>query len=69
MSNEARLGEKALDVIPRQLPMQYFNGGLRVQVNMLTQVDFSEVPFPKQMDEAIVAKLLPHSIGQAHTSW
>src|SRR5437899_3340572 len=44
MGNGTCLAEKVFSIIACQLAMQYFNGSLGVQVNMLPQVDFREAP-------------------------
>jgi hypothetical protein len=51
-----------------QLRREHFNSGLRVQMNVLPQVDFGEVPSPKKMDEAVVTKLLSHTISHPRIS-
>src|SRR3989442_7861149 len=63
-----RFGEKACHIMTCKLPIEHFDSGVGVQINMLPQVDFSEVPLSKKMQETIVAKLLSHAIGQSHTS-
>ena len=48
--------------------MEHLKGGLGVQMNVLTQVDFREVPLPQKLDEVIVAKLLSHAADHGRTS-
>ncbi len=42
-----------------------FDGGLCLQVNMLSQIDFGESPGSQELGEAIIAQLLPDAISQA----
>src|SRR2546425_12067718 len=51
-----------------QLPMEHFNGGLGVEVQVRSQVDFREVPPSEKLNETIVAKLLSQVLGHARTS-
>ena len=41
-----------------QLSMQHFDGRLRLQVDMLTQVDITKATLPNQAHYAIVPRLL-----------
>jgi hypothetical protein len=43
--------------------MQDFNSGSRIEVDMLTKVNFSKAALSKQADEAIVPKLLSDTIS------
>ena len=67
-SNGACLGEKAFHLMSDQRSVQHFNGGLGVQMNMFTQIDFREVPLPEKVHEAIVAQLLSLMISHDLTS-
>src|SRR5438477_11255305 len=65
MGNRTCFDEKAFWIIACQLGMEYFNGSLSVQMKMLSQVDFREVPLSEKADESIVTKLLSHVVGHS----
>jgi hypothetical protein len=47
--------------------MQDFDGSLRLQVQVLTEVNGSPVSPTQQLDETIIAQLLSDLVGHSHT--
>src|SRR5258706_7181791 len=58
MGNDARFLPEIYQVVVRQLSVQYFNSSQGLQVNMLSQVDISEVAPPQETDELVISQLL-----------
>src|SRR5436305_1870675 len=67
-SNRARLRAKWLDVVARQVGMQHFDGRLRVEVQVLSQVDVGKTALPQQAQQTVVAQVLSHAAGHPRTS-
>src|SRR5205823_13899976 len=67
-SNRARLPAEWLDVVARQVGMQHFDGRLRVEVQVLSQVDVGKTALSQQAQQAIVAQVLSHAAGHPRTS-
>src|SRR5215472_6941813 len=51
-----------------QLGVQHINGCLRLQMNMLTQLDLDKASPVQPADEAVVAKLLSHAVRYSRAS-
>src|SRR2546421_12599275 len=66
--NHARLRAEWLDVLAGQVGMQHFDGRLRVEVQMLSQVDVGKTALSQQAQQAIVAQVLSHAAGHPRTS-
>ena len=70
-SNRARLRAEWFDVVARQVGMQHFDGRLRVEVQVLSQVDVGKTALSQQAQQAIVAQVLsltPSTAGHPRTS-
>ena len=53
-----RFVDKALEVVAGDFRVQDFDGCLRFQIDVFTEVDIGEASFPKEVDEAVVPELL-----------
>ena len=62
-SNGECLGVELLTLLTCELGIQHFDGGLRIEMLVFSQVDFSEVTSPNQFGSPVVAKLLSHTVG------
>src|SRR2546421_5335008 len=67
-SNRARLRAEWFDVVARQVGMQHFDGHLRVEVQVLSQVDVGKTALSQQAQQVIVAQVLSHASGHPRTS-
>src|SRR5258708_8901365 len=65
VGNSAGLGEEAISVVNRQGGVEYLDGDLRSQVDMLAQIDVCESSTINQANDTIVANLLHHD-GVCH---
>jgi hypothetical protein len=69
LSDSTSLGAKRFHLAALcYLCMKYFNGSLSIQVDMLTQVDFSEATLSDHSDEFIVTELLSSAVPHGHNS-
>src|SRR2546421_6744299 len=67
-SNRARLRAEWFDVVARQVGMQHFDGHLRIEVQVLSQVDVGKTALSQQAQQVIVAQVLSHASGHPRTS-
>ena len=58
VGDSARLDEEAMSVVNCQCGVEYLDGDLRSQVDMLAQIDVCESSTINQANNAIVANLL-----------
>lgn len=54
--------DKALEVVAGDLRVQDFDGCLRLQIDVFSEVDLGEATFPKEADEAVVSELLREGV-------
>ena len=59
----ASLSAKLLQMLADQTYLEHLDSGQRVQMKMLTEVDIGEATASEQAEQAIVAKLLAHTVG------
>jgi hypothetical protein len=64
----AGLIDKFLQVLGGQPGLQHLDGSEGIFVDMLAQVDFTEAATPQETGQAILTKLLPHTISHLHAS-
>ncbi len=62
-ANDARFRQEALLVTYRQAQVQYFNGGIGIEIGVLCQVDFCESPPAQQANQLIIPQLLSRPVG------
>jgi len=63
-----RFSEEILLVLPAQVRVQDFDRRARLEVDVLTQIHFSEAAPTQEMDEAIVSKVLSYTLLHRHFS-
>ena len=68
VGDSARLGEEAISVVNCQSGVEYLDGDLRSQVDMLAQIDVRESSAINQANDAIVANLLHRAVCHAQCS-
>src|SRR2546425_12119256 len=61
--------QKRLDSIVLDIRMQHFNGGMRLEIAVLSQVDSSKSTPPKLSQQLIVPNLLPGKGGCLFLVW
>src|SRR6267154_1176019 len=66
-SNGLCLGEKVVHGLRSEPRMQDFDGGLSLEIDMLTKVDISKATFSYQADQAIVAQLIACTVHHLRT--
>jgi hypothetical protein len=67
-SHRARLSAELLTGLAREMGVEHFDGCLRVEVQVLSQVDLGNATAPDETKQAIVAKLLSYTVGHARAS-
>ena len=68
VGDSARLGEEAISVVNCQFGVEYLDGDLRSQVDMLAQIDVCESSTINQANDAIVANVLHCAVRHAQCS-
>src|SRR5207245_6397773 len=62
-SNGACFLIESLFILTCKVDTQYFDGCLRIEMQVFSQVDFGKVTSPNQIEQSVVAKLLSHTVG------